>query len=173
MDRAPHEEGHSPDDPHDDDDGEDGGDGGDGGGGGDEEGGGGNDDEVVPSDDDSDDEGPPASFMTPKPKQMPREPFLAPEASSGSGGTSRDLLGPPPHDPPPGVPPPGVPHDAPPSDSHFKKMNAGWWLHKTPPPARQSGDYRNVTDEIMCLELCLRKALLFTFKITIALTLIL
>ena len=111
--------------------------------------------------------------MTPKPKQMPREPFLAPEASSGSGGTSRDLLGPPPHDPPPGVPPPGVPHDAPPSDSHFKKMNAGWWLHKTPPPARQSGDYRNVTDEIMCLELCLRKALLFTFKITIALTLIL
>ena len=44
---------------------------------------------------------------------------------------------------------------------------------ETPPPLRTSGDYRHVPDPIMCLELCLRKALLFTFKITIALALIL
>lgn len=158
------EEEHPPDDRDDDDPGEDGG-GGDGGG--DEKGG----EDEEPSDDESD-EGPPAEFMQPKPKSMPKQPapFLSPEAASGSDG--RPPPGPPaPPDHPPGVPQPR--HHGPPSDHHFKKMAAGFWIQKTPPPLRTSGDYRHVPDPIMCLELCLRKALLFTFKITIALALIL
>ena len=157
-----HEEEHPLDDQDDDDPGEDRG-GGDGGDHDDERGGG----DKEPSDDSSD-EGPPAEFMQPKPKSMPKQPapFLTPEAAAS--GSERP---PAPPDHPPGVPQPR--HGPPPSDHHFRKMAAGFWIDKAPPPMRTSGDYRHVPDPIMCLELCLRKALLFTFKITIALALIL
>ena len=160
------EEEHPNDDQDDDaDPGEDQG-GGDGGDHDDDEKGAGGDKE--PSDDSSD-EGPPEEFMQPKPKSMPKQPaapFLSPEGAAS--GSDRP---PAPPDHPPGVPP--QPRHGPPSDHHFRRMAAGFWIDKDRPHMRTSGDYPHVTDPILCLELCLRKALLFTFKITIALALIL
>ena len=160
------EEEHPNDDQDDDaDPGEDQG-GGDGGDHDDDEKGAGGDKE--PSDDSSD-EGPPEEFMQPKPKSMPKQPaapFLSPEGAAS--GSERP---PAPPDHPPGVPP--QPRHGPPSDHHFRRMSAGFWIDKDRPHMRTSGDYPHVTDPILCLELCLRKALLFTFKITIALALIL